>query len=89
MKLIRWISGFFEDQGDSASAKRLILYIFTFFYYLEVKADIAGAEVDETTMYSTIAVILFTLGAVTSEFITKVLGNRSKATPKQAKGESE
>ena len=78
MKLIKWFGGLLEDQGKSVSSKRLTLYIFTYFFYLEVQASIAGKAVDETVLYSTVAVILFTVGAVTGEFITDILGRKKK-----------
>jgi hypothetical protein len=68
--LIKWVAGFFEDQGDSASSKRLVMYIFTFIFFLQVKADIAGVKIDPQILYATIGVILFCLGAVTTEFFS-------------------
>lgn len=70
MKLIKWFAGFFQDQGDSASSKRLVLYIFTFIFWMEVKANIAGVKIDDQILYATIGVILFCIGAVTSEFFS-------------------
>jgi hypothetical protein len=71
MKLIKWMAGFFEDQTDSASSKRLVLYIFVFIFWMEVKANIAGIKVDPQILYATIGVILFCIGAVTAEFFKK------------------
>jgi len=68
MKLTKWFAGFFEDQAGSASSKRLVLYIFVFIFWMEVKANIAGSKLDEQILYATIGVILFCIGAVTSEF---------------------
>jgi hypothetical protein len=67
-KAVQWFSGFFEDQGNTASSKRLVMYIFVFIFYLQVKADIAGAKIDPQILYATIGVILFCIGAVTAEF---------------------
>jgi hypothetical protein len=69
--LVKWFAGFFQDQGNSASSKRLVLYIFTFIFWMEVKANIAGATIDDQILYATIGVILFCIGAVTSEFFSK------------------
>jgi hypothetical protein len=69
--LFKWFAGFFEDQGNSASSKRLVLYIFTFIFWMEVKANIAGTKIDDQILYATIGVILFCIGAVTSEFFAK------------------
>lgn len=67
-KLINWFAGFFEDQGNSASSKRLVLYIFTFIFYMEVRGNLDGKAVDPQILYATIGVILFCIGAVTAEF---------------------
>ena len=69
--LIKWFGGFFEDQGNSASSKRLVLYIFTFIFWMEVKANIGGIKIDEQVLYATIGVTLFCIGVVTSEFFSK------------------
>jgi hypothetical protein len=71
-KFISWFAGFFEDQANSASSKRLVMYIFVFIFYMQVKADIAGAEIDPQILYATIGVILFCIGAVTAEFFNKI-----------------
>jgi hypothetical protein len=68
MKLINWISGLFQDQNGSTSSKRLVLYIFTYFFYLQVQGSISGSKIDPQTLYATLVVILFLIGAVTSEF---------------------
>ena len=67
-KVIQWFAGFMQDQGKSASSKRLVLYIFVYIYYLQVNASLAGVILDKTLIYATIGVILFGIGAVTSEF---------------------
>lgn len=80
MKLIRWFAGFFEDQADSASSKRLVMYIFVFIFWMQVKADIAGAEIDPQILYATIGVILFCIGAVTAEFFSGIKTTNTKTT---------
>jgi hypothetical protein len=80
MKLIKWLAGFFEDQGDSASSKRLVLYIFVYLFWMEVKADIAGADIDPQILYATIGVILFCIGAITVEFFNKMNTTNTKTT---------
>jgi hypothetical protein len=80
-KLFQWLAGFFEDQGNSASSKRLVLYIFVFIFGMEVKADIAGAEIDPQILYATIGVILFCIGAVTAEYFkdkTDIMADKPK-----------
>jgi hypothetical protein len=80
MKFIKWLAGFFEDQGDSASSKRLVLYIFTYIFWMQVKADIAGAEIDPQLLYATIGVILFCIGAITAEFFNGLKTTNTKTT---------
>jgi hypothetical protein len=72
MKFIKWFAGFFEDQGNSASSKRLVMYIFVFIFWMEVKANITGAKIDPQILYATIGVILFCIGAVTAEFFNSI-----------------
>ena len=78
-KLFSWLAGFFEDQANSASSKRLVMYIFVFIFYMEVKADIAGSEIDPQILYATIGVILFCIGAVTAEFFNKINSKDEKS----------
>ena len=78
MKLIQWIAGFLQDQNEASSSKRLILYIFTFIFWMEVQASLNGVKVDSQILYATIGVILFCIGAVTSEFFT---ANKDKIIP--------
>lgn len=78
--LITWFGGFFEDQAGSASSKRLVLYIFVFIFWMQVKADIAGAEIDPQLLYATVGVILFCIGAITSEFFNKLTGTKTTTT---------
>jgi len=68
--IIKWFAGILEDQAGSASSKRLILFIFAYIFWMEVKANIAGIKIDEQVLYATIGVILFCIGAVTSEFFS-------------------
>lgn len=88
MKLIRWFAGFFEDQADSASSKRLVMYIFVFIFWMQVKADIAGAEIDPQILYATIGVILFCIGAVTAEFFSGIKTTSTKTTEETIKKET-
>ena len=68
MKAIKWFAGFFEDQGQSASSKRGTLYIFCFFFYLLIDASTHEKPVDTGVLAGVLIVILFCLGAITSEF---------------------
>jgi predicted membrane channel-forming protein YqfA (hemolysin III family) len=69
--LIKWFAGFFEDQAGTASSKRLVLYFCMGFMYMIVKSSIQGKTVDPTVLYAISGVILFLIGAVTSEFFKK------------------
>ncbi len=71
MKAIKWFAGILEDQTGSASSKRLVLFIFTFIFWMEVKANIAGATIDSQILYATIGIIAFCIGMVTTEFFAK------------------
>jgi hypothetical protein len=89
MKLIKWFGGLLEDQAGSASSKRLVLYIFTFIFYMQVKADIAGSEIDPQILYATIGVILFCIGAVTAEFFSGMKTTSTKTTEETVKKETQ
>ena len=68
-RIISWVSGFFQDQTDRTSSKRIVLYAFTYFFYCEVKGNIErNATIDGNILWATVAVIAFCIGAVTSEF---------------------
>ena len=70
--MIKWFAGFFEDQTGYASSKRLTLFSFIGFFYMQVKAAIAGtlinSEINRYILYATVLVILFLVGAITTEF---------------------
>ena len=67
-KFFIWIGGLLEDQMGSASAKRACLYIFSYFEYLLVQGMLAGKEIDHVVLYMVSLVVLFCVGAITSEF---------------------
>lgn len=69
--LIKWAAGFFEDQTGYASSKRLVLYIALFFFYMIVDGSLQGKPVNDQVLFTTGGVILFCIGAVTSEFFKK------------------
>lgn len=77
-KFINWFAGFFQDQKKSASSKRSTLYLFCYFFYMEVNASISGAKVDQTVLYATVGVIAFCLGAITTEFIKDYFSNNKQ-----------
>ncbi len=78
MKVIKWISGIMEDKAGTASSKRLVLFIFTYIFWMEVQANIRGVIIDPQILYATIGVILFSIGAVTTEFFSENAGKDKK-----------
>lgn len=70
--LIGWFAGFFEDQKGSASSKRASLYISFSFLYLLVKGSLDGKQIDLNLLLVIGGLILFLVGAVTSEFFDKI-----------------
>jgi hypothetical protein len=71
--VVKWFAGILEDQAGSASSKRLILFIFTYIFFMIVKSSLSGVVVDPQILYATIGVILFCIGAVTSEFFQNTI----------------
>ena len=67
---IKWLAGFFEDQGNSASSKRIIVYVCLYYLYLIVKGMLEGKTIDPTVLFVVAGIILFGIGAVTYEFFT-------------------
>ena len=67
-KIIQWFAGFLQDQNQSASSKRLTLYICLFFFYLLIKGSLNGSTINEQILYAVVAIILFCVGAITAEF---------------------
>lgn len=66
---IKWFAGFWEDQAGSASSKRATLYICLFFLWRIVEDNLQGKTLaNKDILYFITAIILFCLGAITSEF---------------------
>lgn len=72
---IKWLAGFFEDQGNSASSKRIIVYICLYYLLLIVKGMLEGKPIDQSVLFVVAGIILFGIGAITSEFFT-MFGNK-------------
>lgn len=68
MKFFSFLTGFFQDQRGNSSRKALTLYIFVFFFGMEVNANINGVKIDTEILFATVGVILFSIGAVTAEY---------------------
>ena len=71
MKAIKWITSIVEDQNGNASSKRFALFICLFYLYLLVSGSLSGKPVDQNVLMTVGGVILFCIGAVTSEFFKK------------------
>lgn len=81
-KIIIWFAGVFEDKAGSASSKRMTLFICLFFLWMLVKGSLEGKPVDEQVLYTIGGIILFLIGAVTSEFFSdKLKVNGKENTP--------
>lgn len=71
MKIVSWFAGFFEDQGDRGSSKRVSLYICLYYLSLIIKGSLDGKNIDHNILILVGVVILFSLGAITTEFLNK------------------
>lgn len=78
INIIKWFAGFFSDGNNQASSKRLATYIALFFLYLIVKGELNGKTVSQELLFVIAGIVLFGIGAVTSEFITKSLGRKNE-----------
>jgi hypothetical protein len=68
---LKWFAGFFEDQQGTASSKRAVLYFCCFFMFLIVNGSLNGKPIDQLVLFNVSGIILFCIGAVTSEFFKK------------------
>jgi hypothetical protein len=86
MKFFSFLAGFFQDQNSGAenggSRKALALYICLFFLWPFIQAGAQGIAVNETVFYGLLAIILFTLGAITSEFFSNRFLKKDPEPPK-------
>lgn len=67
-KLIKWFASIFEDQAGSASSKRIVLFISMWFLHDIVSGSLNGKAVDQQVLIAVVLLILFCIGAITSEF---------------------
>ena len=65
------ISGFFADQDGNGSRKAIGLYAGLYMLYMFVRASIDGKVINEYVLGAIVIVVLFCLGAITAEWITK------------------
>ncbi len=68
----QWFAGFFEDQKGSASSKRAALYFCMYLLYLMVHGSLEGKVVDFNVLMVVGGLVLFLVGAVTTEFFNKI-----------------
>lgn len=77
IKMIKWFAGFFEDVVGTASSKRAALYICLFFFWRLIEGSLRGVIVNQDILFVTAGMILFCVGAVTTEGITNLI-NKNK-----------
>jgi hypothetical protein len=87
-KLINWFAGFFEDRDNNASSKRLSLYVCLFLLFKMVDGSLEGKTINETLLYVIGGIVLFDIGAITSEFLNKFADNKSATFSKTTTEES-
>ena len=68
----KWLAGFFEDKQNKGSSKRATLYICLYLLYMLTRASITGGIIDVNILLVIAGIILFCVGAVTSEFFKKL-----------------
>ena len=74
--------GFFADQNGNGSRKAMAMYISFFFLWIMVNGSLEGKVIDPYILGSIFVIILFTLGAITTEWITKNYKNESLSNSK-------
>jgi len=82
-KALDWILGAFEDKEHSCSSKRIGFYVLLWILNNVVKGELEGKHIDPNLLYVIMVLILFTVGAITSEFFSKIQFPTSTTTIKQ------
>jgi len=72
-KVIKWFAAFLEDQGGNPSSKRMIGYFSCYLLLIIVKASLDGKNIDQNILLAVVGIILFSIGAITSEFFKEKL----------------
>lgn len=77
ISVVKWFAGFFQDVKNSASSKRLITYVATYLLSVIVFAAKEGKwesnGINAQIFWGIIVIVLFGIGAITTESINKVL----------------
>ena len=82
LKIISWFAGFFEDSNNNSSSKRLSLYVCLFFLWMIVKGSLENKKIDDNVLFIVCGIILFDIGAITSEIFTKIVDNKNASFTK-------
>ena len=75
-KIATWIASVLEDQGTtgSISSKRVALLGAMYYLWTMVQGMLNGKIIDNAVLWVVASIILFNIGAITSEFFT-MFGN--------------
>lgn len=76
MSFFKWFAGFFEDIAGTASSKRAALYICLFFFWRLIDGSLKGSAINQDILFVTVGMILFCVGAVTTENITNIVNRK-------------
>lgn len=71
IKLMKWLGGAFEDQDGGFSRKAAIGYVAMLYLGKLVDGSLNGKEINEYVIFTIAGIILFSIGAITSEFFAK------------------
>lgn len=80
-RLFKWFAGFFEDQSGGASSKRAIGYFCIVYIGMMVNGSLEGKPINTELLFVLAGIVLFCVGAVTSEFFTAYSKKNNAADP--------
>ena len=88
LKVLKWLAGFFQDQGDRTSSKRLVLFAMALgklmMIYVACKGYITtltAKEIFQSVDWTVTLTIWLALGLITSEFLTKFWPGSTSSHP--------
>lgn len=70
-QFFKLVSGFVADQNGNGSRKAITLYASLYLLYIMIKASFDSKPINEYLLFSVLIIILFCLGAITTEWVTK------------------